>query len=101
MVGLWVAAVKRLGYNCEMIERPQYVLDMSQCYSVTLLLHGCVCSQGHAAPALYSMWTETGFLKESELLSLCQVDSTLEGHPTPVSDPLLTCNLLTVDVSLN
>ncbi|XP_030633457.1 transketolase [Chanos chanos] len=42
-----------------------------------------ILSKGHAAPALYSMWAETGFLKESELLSLCQVDSTLEGHPTP------------------
>lgn len=41
--------------------------------------------QGHAAPALYSMWVEAGFLKETELLSLCHVDSTLEGHPTPVS----------------
>lgn len=41
--------------------------------------------QGHAAPALYSMWVEAGFLKENELLSLCHVDSTLEGHPTPVS----------------
>ncbi|TKS71390.1 Transketolase [Collichthys lucidus] len=38
---------------------------------------------GHAAPALYSMWVEAGFLKESELLSLCHVDSTLEGHQTP------------------
>ncbi|XP_063071397.1 transketolase [Engraulis encrasicolus] len=43
-----------------------------------------ILSKGHAAPALYSMWAETGFLKESELMSLCQVDSTLEGHPTPV-----------------
>ena len=51
--------------------------------------YGCVCPQGHAAPALYAMWTETGFLKESELLSLCQVDSTLEGHPTPVSEHTL------------
>ncbi|XP_008283303.1 transketolase-like [Stegastes partitus] len=42
-----------------------------------------ILSKGHAAPALYSMWVETGFLKESELLSLCQVDSNLEGHPTP------------------
>lgn len=41
--------------------------------------------QGHAAPALYSMWVEAGFLKENELLSLCHVDSTLEGHPTTVS----------------
>uniref|UniRef100_A0A8B9R835 transketolase n=1 Tax=Astyanax mexicanus TaxID=7994 RepID=A0A8B9R835_ASTMX len=42
-----------------------------------------VLSKGHAAPALYSMWTETGFLKESDLVSMCQVDSALEGHPTP------------------
>ncbi|KAF7660765.1 hypothetical protein LDENG_00275960 [Lucifuga dentata] len=42
-----------------------------------------ILSKGHAAPALYSMWVETGFLRESELLSLCQVDSTLEGHPKP------------------
>uniref|UniRef100_A0A8C4FEV8 Transketolase n=1 Tax=Dicentrarchus labrax TaxID=13489 RepID=A0A8C4FEV8_DICLA len=42
-----------------------------------------ILSKGHAAPALYSMWVEAGFLKESELLSLCHVDSTLEGHPTP------------------
>ncbi|XP_056130390.1 transketolase-like [Lampris incognitus] len=42
-----------------------------------------ILSKGHAAPALYSMWAETGYLKESELLNLCQVDSTLEGHPTP------------------
>lgn len=40
--------------------------------------------QGHAAPALYSMWVEAGFLKESELFSLCHVDSSMEGHPTPV-----------------
>ncbi|KAM3877794.1 transketolase [Diretmus argenteus] len=46
-----------------------------------------VLSKGHAAPALYSMWAESGFLKESELLSLCQPDSVLEGHPTPVSGP--------------
>uniref|UniRef100_A0AAY5KTH8 transketolase n=1 Tax=Esox lucius TaxID=8010 RepID=A0AAY5KTH8_ESOLU len=42
-----------------------------------------ILSKGHAAPALYSIWVETGFLKESELHSLCQVESTLEGHPTP------------------
>ncbi|XP_066527940.1 transketolase isoform X2 [Hoplias malabaricus] len=42
-----------------------------------------VLSKGHAAPALYSMWMETGFLKENDLVSMCQVDSALEGHPTP------------------
>ncbi|XP_028826270.1 transketolase [Denticeps clupeoides] len=42
-----------------------------------------VLSKGHAVPALYSMWVETGYLKESEFISLCQVDSMLEAHPTP------------------
>uniref|UniRef100_A0A8C8DXI0 transketolase n=1 Tax=Oryzias sinensis TaxID=183150 RepID=A0A8C8DXI0_9TELE len=42
-----------------------------------------ILSKGHAAPALYSMWVETGFLKESDLLNLCQIDSPLEGHPSP------------------
>ncbi|XP_037108919.1 transketolase isoform X1 [Syngnathus acus] len=40
-------------------------------------------SKAQSAPALYSMWVETGFLKESELLSMCQVDSSLEGHLIP------------------
>lgn len=48
-------------------------------------------AQGHAAPALYSMWVEAGFLKENELLSLCHVDSTLEGHPTTVSHCPIPC----------
>lgn len=42
------------------------------------------CLQGHAAPALYSMWVEAGFLKESELLSLCHTDSSMESHSTYV-----------------
>ncbi|CAG06882.1 unnamed protein product, partial [Tetraodon nigroviridis] len=41
-----------------------------------------VMSKGHAAPALYSMWVEAGFLKETELLSLCHADSTMESHST-------------------
>ncbi|TRY58832.1 hypothetical protein DNTS_022338 [Danionella cerebrum] len=42
-----------------------------------------VLSKGHAAPVLYSVWLEIGLLKETELLSMTQVDSSLEGHPTP------------------
>ncbi|XP_051967712.1 transketolase-like isoform X3 [Xyrauchen texanus] len=42
-----------------------------------------ILSKGHATPVLYSVWLEIGFLKESELISMCQVDSMLEGHPTP------------------
>ena len=41
--------------------------------------------QGHAAPVLYAVWAETGYLKESELVNLRKVDSILEGHPVPVS----------------
>lgn len=40
--------------------------------------------QGHAAPVLYAVWAETGYLKENELLNLRKVDSILEGHPVPV-----------------
>lgn len=46
------------------------------------LLSGFV--QGHAAPVLYAVWAETGYLKENELLNLRKVDSILEGHPVPV-----------------
>lgn len=41
-------------------------------------------TQGHAAPVLYAVWAETGYLKENELLNLRKVDSILEGHPVPV-----------------
>ncbi|CAL8323778.1 unnamed protein product [Merluccius merluccius] len=42
-----------------------------------------VLSKGHAAPILYAVWAETGYLKENELLNLRKVDSILEGHPVP------------------
>ncbi|XP_048873671.1 transketolase [Brienomyrus brachyistius] len=42
-----------------------------------------VLSKGHAAPALYAVWAELGYLKENELLSLRKSDSVLEGHPVP------------------
>ncbi|XP_075431013.1 transketolase [Ascaphus truei] len=42
-----------------------------------------VISKGHAAPILYAVWAEAGFLKESELLNLRKLDSILEGHPVP------------------
>ncbi|XP_056279765.1 transketolase-like [Pseudoliparis swirei] len=43
-----------------------------------------ILSKGHAAPVLYAVWAETGYLKENELLNLRKVDSILEGHPVPV-----------------
>lgn len=43
--------------------------------------------QGHAAPILYAVWAEAGFLPEAELLNLRKVSSDLDGHPVPVSVP--------------
>lgn len=42
-----------------------------------------IMSKGHAAPLLYAAWAEAGFVKESDLLRLRQIDCDLEGHPTP------------------
>src|SRR6202166_486049 len=42
-----------------------------------------VLSKGHAAPILYAAWAEAGAFDRSELLKLREIDSDLEGHPTP------------------
>jgi transketolase len=42
-----------------------------------------VLSKGHAAPILYSAWAEAGAIPREQLLTLRQIDSDLEGHPTP------------------
>jgi transketolase len=42
-----------------------------------------VLSKGHAAPILYAAWAEAGVFDRAELLKLRQIDSDLEGHPTP------------------
>lgn len=42
-------------------------------------------TQGHAAPILYAVWAEAGFLPEAELLNLRKISSDLDGHPVPVS----------------
>lgn len=42
-----------------------------------------VLSKGHAGPVLYAAWTEAGYIKKDEILKLRQLDSDLEGHPTP------------------
>jgi transketolase len=43
-----------------------------------------VLSKGHAAPILWAALHEAGAITE-DLLSLRRIDSTLEGHPTPVN----------------
>jgi transketolase len=42
-----------------------------------------VLSKGHAAPILYAAWAEAGIIPRGELLTLRQIGSDLEGHPTP------------------
>lgn len=42
-----------------------------------------VLSKGHAAPVLYAAWAEAGALPLEQLTTLRQLDSDLEGHPTP------------------
>lgn len=43
-----------------------------------------ILSKGHAAPLLYAMYKAAGVISDDELLSLRQLGSRLEGHPTPV-----------------
>ena len=42
-----------------------------------------VMSKGHAAPLLYAMWAEAGFIPLERLTELRLLTSDLEGHPTP------------------
>jgi transketolase len=42
-----------------------------------------ILSKGHAAPLLYAAWAETGLFPTEDLLKLRQLNSDLEGHPTP------------------
>src|SRR5471032_990628 len=42
-----------------------------------------ILSKGHAAPLLYAAWAENGFIPVPELATLRQLNSELEGHPTP------------------
>jgi transketolase len=42
-----------------------------------------VLSKGHAAPLLYAAWAAVGVIDRHDLTHLRQIDSDLEGHPTP------------------
>src|SRR5215475_9037043 len=42
-----------------------------------------VLSKGHAAPILYAAWAEAGAFPREDLLTLREIGSDLEGHPTP------------------
>ena len=42
-----------------------------------------ILSKGHAAPLLYAAYAEVGIIATEKLCTLRQIDSILEGHPTP------------------
>ena len=42
-----------------------------------------VLSKGHAAPLLYAAWEAAGVVSEADVLSLRELKSDFEGHPTP------------------
>ncbi len=42
-----------------------------------------IMSKGHAAPLLYAMWAEAGYIPRERLTDLRLLTSNLEGHPTP------------------
>jgi transketolase len=42
-----------------------------------------ILSKGHAAPILYAAWAESGAFDRAELMTLREIGSDLEGHPTP------------------
>ena len=46
-----------------------------------------VLSKGHTAPALYSVLAEKGFFPKSDLKTLRQIDSHLQGHPDMKGTP--------------
>ncbi|MBS3819613.1 transketolase [bacterium] len=42
-----------------------------------------VLSKGHAAPILWAVYAEAGIISQKSLMRLRQINSSLEGHPTP------------------
>jgi len=42
-----------------------------------------VLSKGHAAPLLWAAYAEAGLIEPAQLMTLRQIESVLEGHPTP------------------
>lgn len=42
-----------------------------------------ILSKGHAAPLLYAAWAEVGIVSRESTLTLRELSSDLEGHPTP------------------
>lgn len=51
-----------------------------------------ILSKGHAAPALYAILTEMGYIHKDELKTLRQYGSRLQGHPVYHKLPCLDCS---------
>jgi len=49
--------------------------------------HRLLLSKGHAAPALYAVLAKRGFFSETELMTLRQAGSRLQGHPDRLKLP--------------
>ncbi len=57
------------------------VMDISAADAQSPTRDRFILSKGHAAPALYAVLAQAGFLPREELLSLRQIGSRLQGHP--------------------
>ena len=42
-----------------------------------------ILSKGHAVPVMYAAWKQLGVITDEQLLSLRDIHSIFEGHPTP------------------
>ena len=42
-----------------------------------------ILSKGHAAPILYAAYAEAGIISHEDMMTLREIDSIFEGHPTP------------------
>jgi len=43
-----------------------------------------ILSKGHAVPVVYAAWKQLGVITDAEMMSLREVTSRFEGHPTPL-----------------
>jgi len=66
-----------------------YVLNYSENPLQTIDNDRFILSCGHICPALYATLAETGYLKKEELLTLRQLNSRLQGHPSHTDLPIV------------
>ena len=66
-----------------------FVLNYSENPLQTIDNDRFILSCGHICPALYATLAETGYLKKEELLTLRQLNSRLQGHPSHTDLPIV------------